>query len=443
MRYKPLVIILLFLFSGLPACGLEYPLKAGTQVIFDATTMGVGTSVLTLRYELWILGEREPGKFEAVWVFFNFPRKPDESLAGAIPLTIDTKGTKTFPREREVTYVLQEAIETFIPDLSGVTAFDKVWKGPITVTGRYFSFQPVGQEGGFVKCSFAQYGEDKMDEVIGVLTTGDAFFDPQTSWLRAIELASNQRTPQGPMVTSRASARLVRVLEKDEAWISKRREEAKNFFTALQKHDDLLYKATDDLTSATLTLTPLEQMWQEYLTKNETSLFLALARSHTVVMKSELPVLQGLWLTRKKVVGTTAPGWSLKDPSGTPYSLATLDQRPVLMVFWSKNSWESLMTIRELKQMKQEYEPRGLQILPVNLDANDQDAIKTLNTLQADLVTLRNTDPNLLAAYGIPLGVLPSAVLLDRNHKIAEVRYGWGKRVMKELREKIELVLKP
>lgn len=101
------------------------------------------------------------------------------------------------------------------------------------------------------------------------------------------------------------------------------------------------------------------------------------------------------------------------------------------------------MAIRELKTMKAEYEPRGLQIFPINLDANDKDATDALAVLEANMVTLRNTDPNFLSMYGIPIGVLPAAVVLDREHKIADVRYGWGKRVFKELRSRIEAVLQP
>lgn len=437
-----LSVIVTLLCLG-PGNAVEYPLKAGTQVIFDATTMGMGAPPLAIRYELWVLEEREPGKFAAVWVFFNNPRAPEESLAGALPLMIDKMGAKQFPREREVTYVLQETAETFLPDLTPARSFEKVWKGPVTVTGRYFSFEPIGQENNLVRCRFAQYGEDKMDQIVGILTTGDAFFDPKAGWLRSMDLSTTRQTPQGPMIISKASARLTKVVQKDAAWATKRQEEAKTFFTSLQQHDDLLFKANDDLAAATITLSPIEQMWQSYLTQSESSIFAPLARNHMLVMKSELPALQGLWLARKKVVGTPSPGWTLKDTSGSPYSLATVGQQPVFLLFWSKLSWESLMAIRELKEIKATYEPRGLIVLPINLDASDKDATDALTTLGVNLATLRNTDPNLLAAYGIPLGVLPSTVILDRTHKIMDVHYGWGKRVFRDLRQKLEEVLKP
>ncbi len=438
--YLPILGLVTLLWLG-TANAAEYPIQAGSQGIFDATTMGMGTPLLAIRYELWVLEEREPGKFAAVWVFFNNPRKPEESLAGALPLTIDKHGAKQFPREREVTYVLQETSETFMPDLTSAGAFDKVWKGPVTVTGRYFSYQPLGVEKEMVHCSFAQYGEANMDQIVDVLTTGDGYFDPKTGWLRSMVLTTMRQSTKETI--SKATARLTKVVQQNGEWVAKRREEAMAFFNSLQQHDDLLYKANDDLSAATMTLAPIEQMWQTYTQASAASIFLPLAKSHVLVMKSELPALQGLWLARKKVVGTPSPDWTLKDTSGTPYSLSTAEGKPVLLLFWSKMSWESLMAMRELVQMKAAYEPRGLLVLPINLDAADQDATNALTTLGVKMGTLRNTDPNLLAAYGIPLGVLPSAVVLDRTHKIADVHYGWGKRVFSELRKKIEMVLTP
>jgi peroxiredoxin len=438
------VFLTVFMLMGLvlgasgPVAALEYPLQTGQQIIFDATTVGMGQPAMAWRYELWLLGEREPGKFEAVWVFYNNPRQQQESMAGAIPLTIDKKGTKQFPREREVTYILEEAVESFLPDLSKTPAFNAVWKGPTTVTGRYFSYQPVGEVNKLVRCSFAQYGEDKMDQVVGVLTTGEAFFDPAGNWLKEINFSTTKQAPQGQVIISQAVARLSKVVQKDEKWAAKRRDEAKAFFVQLAAHDDILYKANDNLASATLEVAPTVQGWQTFLAQNDASIFAPLARNHLQVMQAELPVLQTLWLSRKKVVGNPAPRWTLKDTAGTAFTLDSVASQPVLLLFWSRNSWESLMAIRELKEMKAAYEPRGLKIFPINLDQTDQEAVDALAALGANFTTLRNIDPNLLTVHGIPLGVLPSAVVIDRTKKVTDVHFGWGKRVFKDLRAQIE-----
>lgn len=428
---------------GLPGAALEYPLQSGLQIIFEATTAaqvapGQSAAPFAWRYELWVLGEREQGKFEAVWVFYNAPRTPQEMMGGALPLTLGKTGEKQFPREREATYKLQETIESFLPDLSGMSAFDKVWKGPVTVRGQYISYQPLDEANGLVRCSFAQYGEDKMDQVIGVLTTGEAFFDPQSHWLREVQVSTTIQTPQGPQTVPQATARLVKVVQKDATWVSKRREEARAFFTALQQHDDQLFAANDDLAAATLTLSTLSSAWETFLNENSVSIFAPLARSHLLSMQAELPILQTLWRARKTLVGKTSPKWTLKDTAGGQVSLETLGDYPVLILFWSRLSWESLLAMRELGKIREDYGPKGLVILPINLDQNDQEAIESLKVMGLNMTTLRNLDPNLLTAYGVPLGMLPSMVVLDRSKKVVDVRYGWGKRVFQELRRRIE-----
>lgn len=429
--------------GGRAGAALEYPLQSGLQVIFEATTAaqvapGQRAAPFAWRYELWVLGEREAGKFEAIWVFYNAPRTSQEMMGGALPLTLGKSGEKQFPREREATYKLQETIESFLPDLSSITAFDKVWKGALTVRGQYISYQPLGEADGLARCSFAQYGEDKMDQVIGVLTTGEAFFDPQNHWLREVRVSTTIQTPQGPQTVPQANARLAKVVQKDSAWVAKRREEARAFFTALQQHDDQLFAANDDLSAATLTLSSLSSAWETFLNENSVSIFAPLARTHLLSMQTELPILQTLWRTRKALVGKTSPKWTLKDTAGGQVSVETLGDYPVLILFWSRLSWESLLALRELTGIREDYGAKGLVILPINLDQTDEEAIESLEVMGLNMTTLRNQDPNLLTAYGVPLGMLPSMVVLDRAKKVVDVRYGWGKRVFQELRRRVD-----
>lgn len=427
----------LFLLES-KANALEYPLQANTQIIYEATTVGMGAPPMLWRYEIWLLGEREPGKFEAVFTFFNYPKTPNESMAGALPLTIDKYGAKLFPREREVTYSLQEMVEGLLPNLSGITAMNAAWKGPSVVTGRYFSYQPVDQQNGFLRCSFAQYGDDKIDQAVGLLTSGEAFFDPASNMIQEVRFATSRNTQQGQVVISQAQAKRVGIILKDEQWSQQRRDQARDFFTVLQSHDEMLFTANDDLAAATLTLGAINVVWQDYLAKNATSLFAPLGRNHLQTLQVELPALQSLWVNRKRMVGQPAPDWTLKDTAGNSYTMSTLPAQPIMLMFWSRYSWDALMALREIPDFKAKYEPRGMIILPINLDATDQEAVDALAQLGINMTTLRNTDVNLLLANGIPPGVIPSAVLIDRNKMISAIHFGWGKRVYQRLRDKVE-----
>jgi peroxiredoxin len=140
------------------------------------------------------------------------------------------------------------------------------------------------------------------------------------------------------------------------------------------------------------------------------------------------------------VVGGPSPAWTLKDTQGGTYALQSFPN-PILLLFWTRTSWWSLMALRELKEFQNEFQSKGLLILPINVDNTDREATQALTTMGSSVVTLRNTDPNLVMAYGIPLGMYPSTVLIDKDKKIRDVRYGWGNQVKQELMKRIKDLL--
>jgi len=431
------------IFLSVPISGawcLEYPIQAGTHVIFETTTASVNAPARGWRYELWVLGERPPG-YEAIWTFHSNVGTPDETVGGAIPLTITKSGAKQFPRQRRATYILEEAIETFMPDLSGVTGFTGTWRGPPVVTGRYHSYQVIGTEGNLVRCSFAKYGLNKMDQVTGSLVSGEAFFDPAGNWMRRMYMATQMQTPQGPVLTSEARIRLDKVVQRDANWITSRREDFLAFQSVLNTHDQELLKANDNLSSATIAVAPLFGLWQNYFTNHSTSYFYPLAKNHFDVMRAELPTLGAFWQKRRAVVGGGAPPWTMQDTQGQSFSLQSLGGRPILLYFWSMGNWDALMGMRQLREFKKAYEGRGLLILPVNMDGNSQAVNQALGLLEVELPSLMLTDSNLLTLYGIPIGLVPSSVLIGSDRKVVDVRYGWGLQIFDALQERIEAVL--
>jgi peroxiredoxin len=418
--------------------GAEYPLSVGSQVLFDVTTTAMGAYPMKWRYELWVVDQRKEGGMDAVWVNYAYVGQPQESLVGAIPLTIKKDGFKEFPMEREVTYSLQEQVESFIPTLPG--RFDQIWKGPASVTGWYSSYQPLEVLSDRIRCSFTQYGVDKIDAIVGTETLGEIFFDSRFSWVVEMGFSTKQPSPQGQITVSQAKATLTQVLQRDQNWANERKADATEFFRTVLGHDQALLKANDDLKSATMDLSKMLALWETYLQKNPTSRFVRLAQNQQRSLQSSIPALQQFWAIRKKAIGSPAPPWTLRDTEGGTYSLESF-QAPVLLLFWTRTNWWSLMAVRQIQDIQAEYQARGLLVLPVNVDATDQEAVHALTTMGARLTSLRNMDPNLITAYGIPLGAFPSTVLIDRDKRIADVRYGWGKQVVEEIKKRIEKAL--
>jgi hypothetical protein len=432
---KRFFLILAVSCAAFRAEALDYPLAIGTQLIFDVTTTAVGQFPMRWRNELWILDERKSGGFDAIWVTFTGIGTPNETIAGALPFIVQKNGAKEFPMEREATYSLQEQVESFLPTLPD--AFDQVWKGPVSVSGWYCSYQPIEVLPDKVRCSFAQYGQNKMDEIVKTETLGEIFFDTRYNWPVELSFTTRQAAGQGQMVVSQANVKLAQVIPRDQAWAAGRKEEAKVFFQALRRHDEELMKANDNLSAATLELAPAFEMWERFLAENTTSRFYRLAQNQFRVLQSSIPALQSLWLQRKRIIGSPAPPWTLSDTDGGSYSLQSIPN-PVLLLFWSRTNWWSLVAIQQIQTLMDKYAPQGLIVLPINVDATDQEAKDALSIMGARVTTLRTTDPNLVTSYGIPLGAYPSTVLVGSDKKIVDIRYGWGNQVRLEIEERID-----
>lgn len=440
MLKKFVVVVVLGGILGVgAAAAMEYPLEVGVQVVYDVTSSGVNQPMMHIRYEMDIIGLREAGQYEAVWSFKASPGTAQEVLGGAIPLVIGQNGQKQFPMQRQATYLLQEMAESLLPQLPN--SFDKAWKGPDLVTGRYYSYSPLPKgPTGMTHCSFAGYGLNNMDQVVGYLTRGEIVFDPRTNFPQSLRFSTVQTQPDGQKTTiSQANVTLTSVSKKGSDWAEQRRQEARTFFATISRFDDANLKATTNIAAATVQLEPLRQIWSEYLSTNPSSFFTPLASNHLNMLQMETPVLQQLWMNRKSIVGRAAPTWTLNSLGGSAYSLESMANRPVVIVFWFRGNWESLMALREAADIQTKYGANGLQVVAINVDQTDQMAREALDILalnQHQMLQLRNTDANLLSQYGITFG-LPATILLDSNHRIVDLQFGWGQRVFQNLRATI------
>ncbi|MCA9411318.1 MAG: TlpA family protein disulfide reductase [Candidatus Omnitrophica bacterium] len=440
MSIRKVFLFAFCLMSATASHALEYPIKAGMQVIYEATTTVPGQFPTIWRYELWVFDERESGRFDAVWANYTNIGTPQEMISGAIPFGLTKSGAKQFVGEREATYQIHDQVNTYLPDISPITSFEGNWKTPPAVTRWYNSYQVTGQTDQHVQCRFAQYGVNNLDQLVGTQTSGDVFFDKATNWPSEIRVQTTQNTQQGQIQINQ-QVRLTKVINRDEAWISSRKEEAKDFFNVLAQHDQELSKANDNLASATLELAPVFSLWNNWLANNQTSRFYRLGQTQAQVLANTVPILQQFWSKRKSVVGKPAPDWTLPDFTGKQYTLSAIPAQPVLLVFWTKTKWWSLVAMQELVDYQKEFGDKGLVILPIDVDPSPDEAANALKTMGVNLTSLYNTNPAVLEMYGIPLGMFPSTVIIDKNKTIYDVRYGWGNQVSKQIKNRIREAL--
>lgn len=137
-------------------------------------------------------------------------------------------------------------------------------------------------------------------------------------------------------------------------------------------------------------------------------------------------------LARLEKIGQPAPPIQGTDVDGKPFQLADLKGDVVLVVFWASWCVPCGPEADYLVAALQEYKPRGLRIVGINLDPM-QDSGESPAAIEADvrrflvehhvafpnLINGAGGNPDIAAAYGV--SDIPSSFLIDRDGKVAHV----------------------
>ena len=127
-------------------------------------------------------------------------------------------------------------------------------------------------------------------------------------------------------------------------------------------------------------------------------------------------------------VGDSAPPVSLPllaaSSPGTE-SLAALRGKVVYLDFWASWCGPCRVSFPQLEQLRQELGPRGFEVLAVNVDEVEPDALRFLAQLPVSYPVVRDGSGATPAAYGI-LG-MPTGYLIDRDGVVRLVHQGYRK----------------
>ena len=129
---------------------------------------------------------------------------------------------------------------------------------------------------------------------------------------------------------------------------------------------------------------------------------------------------QVLGQTEKKMVGTTAPDFTLKDLDGKKISLHDYKGRVILINFWGtwcKPCWKEN---QELLRVREMYKKKGLEVLGIVFLSPEPSVKYTRETLKLTYPILWSTD-EVLKAYGITrTSEIPRTFLVDQEGTIRE-----------------------
>ena len=116
-------------------------------------------------------------------------------------------------------------------------------------------------------------------------------------------------------------------------------------------------------------------------------------------------------------------------------SLAQLHGKVVYLDFWASWCGPCRMSFPQLEQLRQDLSPRGFEVLAVNVDEFEADALTFLEEIPVSYPVVRDGEAVTPRAYGI-LG-MPTGYLIDREGVVRLVHQGFRKHDGAKLRAEI------
>ncbi len=150
-----------------------------------------------------------------------------------------------------------------------------------------------------------------------------------------------------------------------------------------------------------------------------------------------LVVTEGLWHQRgghppglignalAGPVSQPRPDFTLPDMDGVPRPISDWDGKVLAINFWATWCAPCVREMPAFNALQQEYGERGLQFIGVAMD--DQAAITGFMKkipIQFPVLVGEDAAMEIAIRYGDEVGILPYTVIVDRQGRIAYVRYG-------------------
>jgi peroxiredoxin len=140
-------------------------------------------------------------------------------------------------------------------------------------------------------------------------------------------------------------------------------------------------------------------------------------------------------------VGDVAPAVELPNlpTDGATTSLASLRGKVVYLDFWASWCGPCRLSLPMMNVVRNELKDRGFEVLAINVDAFEADALAFLKELPVDYPVLSDVDSTSPSTYGV-LG-MPTAFLIDRQGVITAIHQGFRKGDAAKIRAEVEKLL--
>ncbi len=105
------------------------------------------------------------------------------------------------------------------------------------------------------------------------------------------------------------------------------------------------------------------------------------------------------------------------------FELASLRGRVVYVDFWASWCGPCRVSFPQLEQLRQELGPRGFEVLAVNVDEAEPDALRFLEEVPVSYPVVRDGSGDSPRTYGVP--GMPTGYLLDRTGTVRLIHQGY------------------
>ncbi len=139
--------------------------------------------------------------------------------------------------------------------------------------------------------------------------------------------------------------------------------------------------------------------------------------------------------------GQLAPELNLPNipDNGGNTSLASLQGQVVYVDFWASWCGPCRVSFPILNAIRNQLHEQGFEVLAVNVDEFEEDALTFLEEQPVDYLVVRDSEGASPASFGV-LG-MPTGFLIDRKGRIREVHQGFRKNDSAHIRETISSLL--
>ncbi|MCX2983264.1 TlpA family protein disulfide reductase [Halieaceae bacterium IMCC14734] len=140
-------------------------------------------------------------------------------------------------------------------------------------------------------------------------------------------------------------------------------------------------------------------------------------------------------------VGDKAPAVELPNlpADGATTSLSSLRGKVVYLDFWASWCGPCRLSLPMMNTVRNELKDRGFEVLAINVDAFEEDALEFLKELPVDYPVLSDVDSTSPSTYGV-LG-MPTAFLIDRDGVIVAIHEGFRRGDAEKIRDQVEAML--